>query len=296
VDAVYSSSSPYTTHLAARRAARALGVPWILEMRDLWADNAYLPQTANPLSRRLQERYERACLGEADRIVVLTEAHRAHLARRVPHRADHIRVVPNAFSPGPPRDPDAPSRPRRLLYAGNLYGGRTLAGLGRVVDRLNRDAGGDPAWVLEVAGRSFDRPFSEVLGGEGPARVLHGPLPHGDVRRLLSQVHAGVLHNPPRDRVHVPGKLYDYLGAALPVIDLTAQPDVPALAEGISPCWKVEEGDEAGLAEVLHRLAGWWREHPGGGALPSADHPLAERSAARRLAAVVREVARVEEP
>jgi hypothetical protein len=105
-----------------------------------------------------------------------------------------------------------------------------------------------------------------------------------------------VLHNPARDRIHVPGKLYDYLGAALPVLDLTAQPDVPALAGGIAPCWKVGEGDEAGLAEALGRLAAWWREHPAGAPLPADDHPLAERTAARGLAAVVREVARVEAP
>jgi hypothetical protein len=145
--------------------------------------------------------------------------------------------------------------------------------------------------VLEVAGRSFDRPWEEAMGGSLDGVVIHGPLPHARIRELLAEVHAGVLHNPASDLIHIPGKLYDYLGAAIPVMDLSAQPDIPAMCEGVSLHRRAPAGDVAGLRSAVRDIAAWWGEHPLGLPRPGGDHPLAAGSSAQRLAETLREAA-----
>jgi len=289
VDVVYSSSGPYTAHLVARDAARALGKPWVMELRDLWSDSTYHPQHANPLSRLRNFRMESRCVRDATRIVVLTEAHRVHAAARFSEHAARFRMIPNAFEPGLPER--RPARgPLRLLYAGNLYGGRTLAPLAAAVAGLDSVPGFEGV-VLEIAGRSFDHPWDQALAGNRERVVIHGPLPHARVRELLAEVHAGVVHNPASDRIHIPGKVYDYLGAAIPVLDLTLQPDIPSLGTGVAWHRRAAAHDVAGLRDAVLDIAAWWREHPEGAPRPGDAHPLSAASVAGGLAAVLDEAA-----
>ena len=289
IDLIYSSSAPYSAHLAARTLARDLNIPWVMEMRDLWAGNRYLPQITNPLTRPAMESLEGQCTQEASRIVVLTQAHKDRLIRRRSEFRDRVRVVPNMFpaiklkrGPTP-----AEAQPLRLLYAGNLYGGRTLAVLGQAIDKIQGDLPGFSGAVIEVAGRSFDEPWERTLGGT-KNRTIHGVLPHQEVVEMMGHVHGGVINNAGWDRIHIPGKFYDYMAAGLPVLDFTHQPDIAGVAHGIAPVWKVHTVEET--AEALVALAKWWKENPKGGAAPGEDHGRSIHTVGRKLAAVFSEV------
>jgi glycosyltransferase involved in cell wall biosynthesis len=289
-DLLFSSSVPFSIHLAARRLAGELGIPWVMEMRDAWADNPLLPTRRNPLTHPLQRLLERRCLRGAWRVVVTTQAHAALLEARHAFLRGRVRVVRNGFDPDEsPRRP-ATSGPLRILHAGNFYGRRDLSVLGQVVDALEGRVPGFGSAVLEVAGVTYDRPWEEVLGGLGPRRILHGLLAPDEVRALMREVHLGVIHGwGGDDPIHIPGKFYEYLGAGLPVLDLTGNAEVPALCEGTVPCWKVPARDREGLGRVIHEAARWWLDHPQGVAPPGEEHPLSARSVARRLADVFRE-------
>lgn len=294
VDLIYSTSAPYSAHVAAKNVARRLRLPWVMELRDLWSGNRYLPQSHNPVSRSLQNVLERRCLNQAWRVVVLSPAHARHLRERFPHLEDRLRVIPNTFD-GLPPEPDRPGTargtgPLRLLYAGNFYGGRTLHTLGGAVDAV---AGKLPLYenaVLEVAGRSFDLPWSEIIDGVGGHRRVHGSLSNRQVGALLRKVHVGIVDNPSWDRIHIPGKLYEYLGAGLPVLDLSSQPDIPDICRGTVPCWKVDSSDMEKLISVLHEIADWWGEHPPGPQPPDTEHPFSSLQISRKLADLFKEV------
>jgi len=288
IDAIYSSSTPYSIHLAARQLAARLDRPWILELRDQWSDNPILPHRRNPLTRGLMTRMEAECLRAATRVVVTSEAHRRRLIDRAVAEPARVGVVTNMFEP---YDPPAARRrgpgPLRILHAGDFYAGRTLAELGEAVDAFSGGA------VLEAAGSTYDRPWVEVLGGSGPRRRIHGGLAPERLRDLLLEVHAAVVapyH--PGDDVHIPGKLYEAIGAGLPVLDLTPQPEIPGLCEGTVPCFKADPRDRGALLAALEQLAAWWRDHPEGPKLPASDHPLSDASAARRLAAIFEDACR----
>ncbi len=282
-DVVYSTSTPYSAHVAALGLAESLDIPWVMEMRDLWADNQYLPQSRNCITRRIQQRLEAQCLRRADRIVVLTVAHANHLKTRHPDLASKIRVVPNMFEPVP-ATASRVGGDLRIIFTGNIYGGRSLAPVGRAVDAIGADLPGFKRAVLEVAGKSYEGSWEQVLGGAGDNRRVHGLLAPPRVNELMRTAHAGIVNNPSWDVVHIPGKLYEYIGAGLPVFNLSRQPDIPRLCKGVVPCWQLDSGDEEGIAHAIRELAAWWQDHPDGPVPPSADHPLSSHSVAARLA------------
>ncbi len=294
IDIVFSSSAPYSTHVAGRYLASELDVPWVMEMRDLWSGNRYIPQTDNPISRRLTGIHERRSLSRAERIIVPSAAHAHYLAIRNRSIRKRIHVVPNMFdepvSEHVPHRSSPDAEPLRLLYAGGLYGGRTLESLGRAVDAITTPPGRSDSARLEVAGRSFDLPWSAVLGGAGDNRVIHGFLRQDELSELMSQVHVGVIHNPSWDSVHIPGKLYEYMGAGLPILDLTTQPDIPEVCRGTVPCWKVDPHDQDRLTAILHEITDWWIANPNGVPRPGIGHRFSSRSVSRQLAGLFQTV------
>lgn len=297
VDLIYSTSTPYSAHLAARKLRGILECPWVMELRDQWSDNPYLPQTRNRIARRIQERLEARCFDEADRIVVLNETHARSLKERRPDLCAKVRVIPNMFDiqaamePKPRIVTSGSPGPLRLLFAGQLYGGRSLADLGRAVDEVNRrGVPGFSSVCLEVAGKSYEGLWEDVLGGSGPGRTVHGLLSPGAVQDLMREVHVGIVNNPPWDRIHIPGKLYEYLGAGLPIFNFSRQPDIPGICEGVVPHWPLDPSDRDGIIHAIREVAQWWRKHPIGPSLPSAEHLYSSRNVARCMAALFGEL------
>jgi glycosyltransferase involved in cell wall biosynthesis len=240
----------------------------------------------------MQIRLEARCFHQADRVVVLTEAHAAHLRLRRPDVAAKVRVVPNMFDPPAigPAAARAAGGALRVLYAGLIYGGRGLATVGRAIDAVSPDLPGFDRAVLEIAGKSCEGSWEEVLGGSHAGRRVHGVLSQAEVAALLRETHAGIVSNPSWDKVHIPGKLYEYLGAGLPVLNLTRQPDIPRLCEGIVPSWQLDPNDEEGIVRAIRELAQWWQAHPGGTCPPPSDHPQSSPRVAALMAGVFREL------
>ncbi|NNF08423.1 MAG: hypothetical protein HKN21_16805, partial [Candidatus Eisenbacteria bacterium] len=287
VDAIYSSSSPYTTHVVARRLALESGLPWIMEMRDQWVGNPYLAQAANTFSRSQSARLERQCVTTASSVVVLTEAHRNELQSRYKGQADHVHVVRNMFAPRTSASADRTQASTfRLFYAGNLYGERRLDGLGAAV--ATAKVPGYEVAALEIAGASYDKPFEVTVGTRG-VRLL-GTLKQSEVEEHLGQVHVGVIHNPSWDKVHIPGKLFEYLASGIPVLDLGTQAEVASLCEGTVPYAQVSQDDPVAIENALARFADWWEENPRGNP-PAADHPSAVSARGAEFMKVFRGVA-----
>ena len=119
--AVVTSGPPFMVHEAGRRLSYRTGIPFVMDMRDPWADVERLQEgIASPVWLGLAARHERRSVRQASLVVANTELARRQMVERYPDRASDILTVMN----GADDDPiPAPSRSCRFTigHAGTVY-------------------------------------------------------------------------------------------------------------------------------------------------------------------------------
>ena len=103
-DLIYVTGPPFTAFLAGHHLSRKLGVPWIAEFRDRWADDPYFE--APDWRMALLDRMERRVAGSASGIVTVSEPWSAF------YRAKYGKPVATIYNGYDPQDfplqPDPP--------------------------------------------------------------------------------------------------------------------------------------------------------------------------------------------
>jgi glycosyltransferase involved in cell wall biosynthesis len=264
-DVVIGSSPHLFAGWAALRLARRARVPFVLEVRDLWPESVLAVNGGGGRGPgyRAFEALARHLYASADRIVVLARGTGDYLARERGIDPRRIVYVPNGVDAGafasiarPPRDTFT------LVYAG-AHG--PANGLDAVLDAADRLRGrpeirfllvGDGAVKADLVRAAAQRRLGNV---EFRDSVAKAQMPD-----LLAEADAGlmVLRDAPLFAFGVsPNKLFDYLGAGLPVVC-----NVP--------------GEVAGMLQAAD--AGVQADDASGDALARAVVRLAEESHARR--------------
>ena len=260
-DAIFCSLDPRICLMLGARLSRESGVPCILEYRDLWTGNPYYHVTQpTALHRRIHESLERKALRQARCVSAVCRGIADYLGQKYGSvlRAP-VELNYNFFDPEeyPPREP-APAEPRAFTvsYTGAMYGKRSphqfFEGLRAFIDQ----AGLKPAqfrfrWAGVVAGiddlgeileRTSVRPYMDFLG----------QIPHREALRLLMESDAALLIQAPHDAIHIPGKLFEMMGARVPVLALAHPCEVTDIIQrcraGIV-CPHTAESVAAALAE-----------------------------------------------
>lgn len=224
-DVVFASNLPATNGVAGARIARALGLPLVLEYRDLWTGNPYHNLTQpTSLHRALHARMERAMLREASRVECLSTG-----------IAEKLREMYGPLLPEPPRvhynffDPDefaASTQPKSdaftISYVGTMYLSRNPAmffqGLRRFIDRN----GITPAqfrfsWLGFIVGIENLQEMIRANGVE-PFMDFLGQIPHREALNELRRSHVSLIIQSPDDTIHIPGKMFEAMGARVPLL------------------------------------------------------------------------------
>lgn len=230
-DLIFASLGPRTTFLVATRLSREGQIPCLLEYRDLWTDNPYYHvNQPTALHRWIHGRMEKACLQTAKRVSAvsrgiasrLEDTYRKTLRSRV--EIHHNCFDPEEF-PCPGRRPATVSPQFRVCYAGAMYANRSpenfFEGMASFI-RLHRLTPRDFkfSWAGSVSGVPG---LTKVLEASGVSPFLEflGQIPHQDSLRLLQESDVALLIQAPHDPIHIPGKLFEALGARTPLLALT---------------------------------------------------------------------------
>lgn len=225
-DAIFASIEPRTCALVAAKLAKETGVRCVIEYRDLWTDNPYhhIGQPT-PLHRWLHSRFERRALKQADAVSAVCRGIASHLSKSYPELLrSPVELNYNFFDPGEYPTIEEKPRPFTISYTGAMYASRTphqfFEGMRAFIDR----AGLKPEqfrfrWAGGAAGI---KDLGEVLDRHGirPHLDFLGQIPHRDALRLLRESDAALLLQSPEDTIHIPGKLFEALGARVPLLAL----------------------------------------------------------------------------
>jgi glycosyltransferase involved in cell wall biosynthesis len=259
-DLVVSINNPFHLHLHGYLVARYAGVPWLAELRDPIAAH---PDRA-PTSPRTWGAHavERLVVREADQVVwhdgiQIPEDYFAERYPDVP--AERFFRLPvmgyerATFETAPARKQDAFT----VTYAGSFYEGwiepyTFLEGLGAY-----REAGGDPLRAQFYGDWNEDYARAATEAGVTDWVETHEFVPHEEIVPVLkgADVLLYVGGDDPGNRLNLPSKLWDYVGARTPILAVV-DPSfrVAEFLRDHRLGVVVEPGDAEGIAAALRRL------------------------------------------
>ncbi|HAL55711.1 MAG TPA: hypothetical protein DCP63_04350 [Bacteroidetes bacterium] len=228
IDAIYSSSPPYTTALIARKLARTAKLPWIAGFRDPWTGFLSTPQRwffPAAIDRYLEASVFRdAKLVEAAWRGILKD-----ILKKIPD-LDRQKLIylPNGFD-----GEDYPNvSPRTdgiftITYTGSMYGKRNPRTFLRAVEELVREKRVERENIrLKFIGR-FGAEVNEMLRSSslGDRIEIISYLPHSRSveELLLADALLLIVDEANGSEEIVPGKVFEYLGAGRPIIALAPE-------------------------------------------------------------------------
>lgn len=223
---VFSSSPPETTHLIAGRLSRAFGLPWVADLRDGW-----LFEPPNPAERRaqprqwLEARMESAMVAQTAAVTTATAPIADDLHARYP-AVNKFHTISNGYDAA-----EFAGLMRRraadgtflVVYTGALSASRQGtspdAFFAALVDLIRRD----PATPVRVHVVGDTNPREQMTAhalGLSDYVTFVPPVSNRDAHQHQLDADALLLITAPSQRSVATLKLFDYIGAGVPILAL----------------------------------------------------------------------------
>jgi len=270
VRAIYSSSPPYTPSLVARKLHRISKLPWVAGFRDPWTGFLSTPERW-AIPRAIDRSLEKSVFTEADLVEVAWKGIMQDVIGKYPElpREKFIHI-PNGFDGADFPEPDIHKRAVRpknekctITYSGSLYGPRNPRSFLQAVESLIARKEINPDKMkLRFVGR-FSAPIHEMLDQQAVRSMVESIeyVPHAKAVELLLDSDALLLIVDDVASVAeiVPGKVYEYLGAARPIMAI-APPEgaIGDLLRETNAGEVVRQSDIEGQARIIKRIYDDW--------------------------------------
>jgi len=225
VDAILTSSPPFTTALIGGLLARFTGLPWISDYRDPWTQAYFYFRRPQP-SRWIEETLERRLLGRATRVVSINDRINDGLRRKYGFpKDDKWVIIPNGYDPEDFEDiqPIA-DKHFTITYTGTLHAKMHPSPLLEAVKQLIREHR-DLADKIRLnfigrIGQDVAPMFQEPSIAEYIRWIPH--LSHGECLRYVTGANLLLLliPNTPGHELIMTGKLFEYLRSGRPILCL----------------------------------------------------------------------------
>jgi glycosyltransferase involved in cell wall biosynthesis len=220
IDAIYSTSDPYSNHYLAWLLKRRTGLPWLADFRDLWTTDKLYQRRRLP-SYLSDRRFERAFLRDADAVATVSQGYAQALSSLAGGR--RVEVVRNGVDlAGTVAGRYRPGTTFVLRMVGTLYDDQWSDALCTAVSRLAGQRGEAFRFRLQMVGRANAR-YAMAARRLGEFFEHHPYVPHNEARRLMASADALLLLvNRGRNAEGVvPAKLYEYMASGRPVLCLS---------------------------------------------------------------------------
>ena len=227
IEAIFSTGRPWTSHLIGIALKRLTGARLVVDFRDPWITNPFRLQYSQFRSRA--EKYlEAKVIEEADLVIANTrELAEEFKARYAFQPKTKFLSLLNGFDPadyGRAHPESAPASTFTIIHTGFLYGQRDpksfLDAVRMVLDenRIPRETlkvlfVGNVELPYNLANYVKDLGLSDVVS-------LYPQISYQESLGYLQKASAALLLQP-GTKTQVPSKLFDYIGAAKPVLAIS---------------------------------------------------------------------------
>ncbi len=253
---VVGSSPQLVAARASRRLARRIGVPFILEVRDLWPESLLAVGRSRDIAYLVLDSMARSLYRTADHIIVLARGTGDYLIRTRNVPSDRITFIPNGV------DVEAFPLMERSVKAMFTF---IYTGAHGPANDLNV--------VLDAAVRTRDCPeIRFLLVGGGPSKTelvrrskalgletveFRDVVPKARIPELLASVEAGLMVLRPSELFEYgvsPNKLFDYMASGLPIVS-NVPGEVEHMIHDAGAGVQAEPGNPESLSRAIRSVA-----------------------------------------
>ena len=263
-DVVYVYTPPMTASLAALALRIFRGVPYVVDVQDLWPDTLAATGMVNsPKLLSMVGWFSNIVFQRASRIIVLSDGFRKKLAQRgIDTPIEVIRnwsppeIVESSRTPIMPQNVGDALRPFHVLFAGNMG---LAQGLDVVIDAalLLRSQGTSVVFNFVGGGVELER-LKARAAREVPEHVQFQDYRHpSEMATVFSNADALLVHlrRDPLFEITIPSKTQAYLTVGKPIL-MGVQGDAASLVEEAGAGILFEPECPESLAAAVSKLIG----------------------------------------
>lgn len=264
IDAVYSSSPPYTPALIGKYVKDKFRIPWLASFRDPWTGYKGTPKRWE-IPAIIEQNMEKSVFEKADAVEVAWDGIIDDAINKYPNlNKDKFHIIYNGFDPDdiPAISPEKNSK-FTVTYTGTLYTIQDPSLLFEAVFELVSNNMIDPEKIkFKFIGRIADEIVEKI--NQSPLKSvidLPGYMPHKKAIHELAKTDATLLLgvNSKEKNVNVPGKTFEYIGLGKPIILIA--PPKSKLNEIVGETglgYAVDHYDKEGMKDYFFRLYNNW--------------------------------------
>lgn len=182
IECIVTSNTP-SAHIMGAMIKRDIGIPWIADLADLWADvpNFFPP---NRLYKSWQRRIEKKILSQSDGISYVSESWESMMRERYP--GSRLFYSPNGFDQEefvPISQPKQNQPGLTFCYFGTIYGDMDLDFLKAFVDFIKEAPSAGESTEMNILGAVVPTKRKEIesLSESCKNIKMKGTLPHFDM-------------------------------------------------------------------------------------------------------------------
>lgn len=264
IDIIVTAGPPHSTHLIGLALQRKCKIPWIADLHDYWTNAMYIkPFYRTWPAQQIDRLYEREVLRKATAVLTHCQSSRAFFGR-IRGRTVDIEVLTMGYDESLFEGENPTQQAFEVAYVGTMAGFYAVESVLDALVLLHRDR---PDIPLRLCMVGVATPFvAQYLQARQAGHLLEttGYLSHAKAVRRMRQASVLWLVNPPTDNqaIHVPGKLYEYLAARKPVLNLAPADSEPAqLLEACAAGRTFERHQTTQMRDWLEHLADEWLRH-----------------------------------
>ena len=220
-DVIYASATPYTSLLIAQKISNKYGIPWVGELRDLWSDNHY------GYSWWIDKKIEKSILKSSSSLITVSEPLTEILKQKYPNIPSH--TILNAFDDKDFKiDTEKITKKNiNIVYTGSVYEGKrdptplfeALISNEELRKFVQVDFYGNNLGFVDSLIKKYNLHECVNLKGEVTREEALKKQSQADVLLLLTW-------NNIKERGVLTGKLFEYIGAAKPILSIGSVHDV----------------------------------------------------------------------
>ncbi len=257
VDLLVATAPPFTAALAGAFARHLMGIPFLLDLRDAWTENPYLPQTTK-IHRRIQQKLEAGTLRQATAAVFVNPNLGRYYTEKYPFLSNRkTRTVRNGFDPGdfenlPPVDFEKTDNTLYIGIMGTVYSqGNAPWPLLEALSELKAQGKDRLAERVKLVFIGKWAPnFVEKVRGYPVAGCIEwiGYRPHREALSLACKMDVltlAIQSGLPGSENVTPGRIYEYLYLRKPILALC-----PTTSDIVDLIRKYKAGEAVPYADV----------------------------------------------